>query len=279
MILNNASKSSSESIMNPLMIGPKRKFAWAMQHANHIEEIYNTWRKSMISNPPVNFPNNQSPGKLTFTIKSPAVDPLLALVVGDFVHNLRVSLDHLVGQLASLEGCDIKKHSTLAFPIYTNESDYKDNAIKKINKFIKDEAVLKEVEAVQPYHHTSPEGDPLWLLSELDNIDKHRLLLVVKSAVKKKGEPLLTKGPADNDKPPADMNRYTMGFQSEIQKNPVFTEKSASHHMTVWVDTTIILTDTRLACDGWPIQELIRILSGRVNEILNIFECRFFMNK
>jgi len=270
-------KLSSKDLMKPSLVGVKAKYANAMQHADRLEGIYLRWRKSMSDNPPVEFPKIQSPNILKFSVKAPPPDPQLSLILGDFVHNLRVSLDHLASQLAARDGHNIKKRSSLAFPIFTDKSEYKKNEDRKIKKFIKDISVFEAIDEIQPYHLDDPRTDPLWLLSELDNIDKHRTLVVIAPRIDKKGVPMFTLGPAKDGKPPVATGPYTMGFQVELQpNNPVFTKDSATHSITFWIDTTIVLTNTGLLCDNWPIQKLIQILSTRVQEILNKFEKRFF---
>ena len=102
-------------------------------------------------------------------------------------------------------------------------------------------------------------------------------MVVIAPRIDKKGVPMFTLGPAKDGKPPVATGPYTMGFQVELQpNNPVFTKDSATHSITFWIDTTIVLTNTGLLCDNWPIQKLIQILSTRVQEILNKFEKRFF---
>jgi len=105
------------------------------------------------------------------------VDPF-AVLIGDVLHNLRGTLDHLAYALAEKHTGrplpdDIAKDSE--FPVFGHKD------LKAIRKKIRgiDPTAQTIIESLQPYqrgnHFTS---DPLWKLHELSNIDKHRLLLV-----------------------------------------------------------------------------------------------------
>jgi hypothetical protein len=93
----------------------------------------------------------------------------MPLIIGDAVHNLRSALDYLACQLAEAAGGVIDKQ---AFPIFETAAEYKpkQSQIKGIAP-----AAISRIEAVQPYHSGY---EALWALQELDNRDKHRLLIV-----------------------------------------------------------------------------------------------------
>jgi hypothetical protein len=102
----------------------------------------------------------------------------LSLLLRDFLHNLRSSLDHLAWQLVlANEGTPGKKTS---FPIFSKRREYKkfkknnDTATGMVGEVSQDAADL--VEGFQPYNNKEglPKEDKLWVLSTLNNIDKHR---------------------------------------------------------------------------------------------------------
>lgn len=65
------------------------------------------------------------------------------------------------------------------FPIYLLASDFHKNGVRK-SKGI-DAAALPLLEGLQPYQGTyaaHPKKHPLWLLHEINNVDKHRLLTI-----------------------------------------------------------------------------------------------------
>jgi hypothetical protein len=100
------------------------------------------------------------------------------LIIGDAVHNLRSALDHLAWQLveshaAITPGAPGPDENT-AFPIYQTAPKKKFAALAKVQGM--GPGAVSLLESLQPYNC----GDnTLWELSKLDNIDKHRLLLVV----------------------------------------------------------------------------------------------------
>ena len=116
--------------------------------------------------------------------QSAPVDSSLSLMVGDCIHNARSALDHLVYQLAILNGASDEAASKTSFPIYLTPRKFKNGVGSKIAPFISDTA-LAEIEKLQPYAAgNAGEEDVSWVLSQLDIVDKHRLLIVTKSKVR-----------------------------------------------------------------------------------------------
>jgi hypothetical protein len=94
----------------------------------------------------------------------------LSTVIGDFLFNVRSSLDHLVWQLVlSNNG---KPCSSNMFPISDKPKDF-DNAVKQDR--LQGVAVNARtlIESLQPYNAGN---EPLQTLSRLHNFDKHRTL-------------------------------------------------------------------------------------------------------
>lgn len=106
-----------------------------------------------------------------FAIVKEDPPPQLSLVIGDAVHNLRSALDHLADVLIRANG--ETPHSRVAYPICDTAEKF--------------EATLAQIQgagedAVDLVRETKayPGGnDSLWALRELDNIDKHRLLIAI----------------------------------------------------------------------------------------------------
>lgn len=118
----------------------------------------------------------------------PAIDPGWSLVVGEILYNLRSALDHLAWQLVIHEGGT--PGDKTQFPIRKTPFDQKGNWVtpqvrdEPGQPAISDPLILDALEEVQPYR--GPVGEPasfydspLRRLSILNNIDKHRLLIVV----------------------------------------------------------------------------------------------------
>jgi hypothetical protein len=105
----------------------------------------------------------------------PSLPPRIGAIIGDICHNLRSALDHLAYQLVLFPRVDSGEPKTaenaIQFPIFLKESKYNDSGISGADTRAK--AVIR---------FRQPFGDPnhvLWLLHELNNRDKHRLLLVI----------------------------------------------------------------------------------------------------
>lgn len=104
--------------------------------------------------------------------------PDFAPMIGDAVHNIRSALDHLVYELAPPS---VRETNKTQFPIYTDEDGYRKDAKRLIEGIVGDERIL--IERVQPWQSDEPHSNPLEVLRQLSNRDKHRLLVPVIAAV------------------------------------------------------------------------------------------------
>ncbi len=102
----------------------------------------------------------------------PALPKMLPGFVGDFVHNLRSALDHLAWQLVLLN--NENPDGRTAFPIAMTAKRFEDMKVQYAGV---SPVAFQQIEAVQPYRHMEGTSGLRWL-NELDNIDKHRHLLV-----------------------------------------------------------------------------------------------------
>jgi hypothetical protein len=104
----------------------------------------------------------------------PEPSPLhLGVIVGDFLHNLRCVLDHLVWQLVELNGQEPTRQNQ--FPIFDSPEAYEKAAGRYLRGVAPDHMAL--IETFQPYH-LGPNAayHSLAVLRELSNIDKHRFV-------------------------------------------------------------------------------------------------------
>lgn len=110
-------------------------------------------------------------------------DPLILLRVGDCIHNLRQSLDHLAYQLAIVarRADPPPNEETTGFPIVEAKPVPGDRPRKRFDDGLAEKIARKRdmppgmytaLEGLQPYH--GGDRELLAVLSKLDNLDKHR---------------------------------------------------------------------------------------------------------
>lgn len=115
---------------------------------------------------------------MDFVLRLPAPDSTLSLVVGDCVHNLRSALDHLVYSLAefkSMSPRSAKERRDSMFPICLSEAGNYAEFERQVSRGRLNgipQPAIARIKLLQPTSRT----DALWILSELENIDKHRRL-------------------------------------------------------------------------------------------------------
>jgi hypothetical protein len=104
------------------------------------------------------------------------LNPLMGMLLGEFLYNLRSGLDQLAWQIAPPAAR--KDFSTvLCFPIFERvcNSQERKNYNRALSWFPDD--VQKEIDTLQPYKRPDgPENHPLWQLNKLCNIDKHSVI-------------------------------------------------------------------------------------------------------
>ena len=93
----------------------------------------------------------------------------VATVVGDAAHNLRSALDQLVWALARLE---VDEPERTQFPIFKASDEFARFGTRMLSGVAADASAF--IERLQPYHVSDVYTDPLFILSRLSNIDKHR---------------------------------------------------------------------------------------------------------
>lgn len=101
----------------------------------------------------------------------------IPLIFGDAINNLRCALDHIAYSLiARDEGGTPSNPRGIYFPI---TRDYK-NLINILNKMPASKRTREAIIRARPYRDGNHR---LWQLSQLNNIDKHRILVTVGSQV------------------------------------------------------------------------------------------------
>jgi hypothetical protein len=101
------------------------------------------------------------------------------LMLGDCAHAYRSALDHIVWELATLNvGPGNEPRRQTEFPVFVDCSEYRSKATQKVADL--SVPARAEIERLQPYYETRVpyESHPLWVVHELDRVDKHRTLNV-----------------------------------------------------------------------------------------------------
>jgi|ERR1019366_3453912 hypothetical protein len=110
---------------------------------------------------------------------STPIPPKFPVIAGDVVHDLRSALEHLAGQLVdSHDPTKLGKHT--GFPIFEDAPKYKTYSPRKVQG-MRPEAI-KAIDTVEPYK--GGKGESLWVLHELNRIDKHCLLIIAGTALR-----------------------------------------------------------------------------------------------
>jgi hypothetical protein len=154
----------------------RAKVERAKQHLHSLEEQLVPYRDKT---QPVQYTGSKIDG----IISLPLLSFNILTTAGDVVHNLRTALDHLAHQLVLVgtpEGIPARQ---VEFPILDSKEDYEKRKAAKTHGMRAD--AIQAIDDLKPYK----EGNPaLWRLRELDNIDKHRMILSVGEACLLEGD-------------------------------------------------------------------------------------------
>jgi hypothetical protein len=208
----------------------------------------------------------------------PPLDPRFALIIGDCIHNTRSALDHLVAQLAILHNAPDEAIGKTSFPVCLCDTDFKSKTVRKVAPYICSKALTK-IEELQPYSTGDKEKDILWVLSQLDNIDKHRLLIVANHKVRVRsfsatlgdGKPLLIDIPPEAPWRSAENGAEILRFR--LTPKPPTPMKM---YVEMSTEGTIQIEQTGLNCDGANLSLVLRDSIEYVGGIINKFGQKFF---
>lgn len=158
-------------------LGPKLKLARANRHIGELESLFDTF---FSDNPHRVEIINNDPDRPGLTVRGVFDRPLpndVATVIGDAIHNLRTALDHLAAAAVRSAGQVPTRYT--GFPIYEKEADFDGGHTGKLAGAPPE--FITFVKGLKPYlHPKSGSGGgniDLWVLTQLDNLDKHDILL------------------------------------------------------------------------------------------------------
>jgi len=169
------------------LAGPRMKVKWAKEYISHFHTKADMFLRK--HHYPV-IDRNSEAGVTLIRLRIDRNMPLLlwGVRIGTIVHQLRSSLDHLVYQLARINGCSTPKKTE--FPIYHAAQKFEADGRRKIQLLAP--AAQTIIEALQPYHRGNLfESDPLYQLHQLDLIDKHRTIIFAEGVIEEGGRVVL----------------------------------------------------------------------------------------
>lgn len=183
--------------------GHLQKLDRASQHIKELSAAQQAW----LGTGAYSFFSERDPQTGKTIVRAKITEPppgQFSLIVGDAVHAMRSALDHLALELAvahqrpgSLPEAMEKASEFPIFPLEIGNDQGRD-LFHRIKKKTGEPApggglhklqgahpdAVKAIEGIQPYHRGSAFAeDPLWVIHELDRIDKHRRLHLTAYAV------------------------------------------------------------------------------------------------
>jgi hypothetical protein len=158
----------------------KAKVQWAEKHFSDFKDIV-FGRSDGIDRRPTTVTHYSVPRQTYSGASQFALNRECRLAFGDAVHQLRASLDHVVYKLVEGLTTDPRAVRKIDFPLYSCEDLFnRSRGVKHLRELLPSDQ-FEEILSSQPYRRYphAPESDWLWVLHELDNIDKHPTILVV----------------------------------------------------------------------------------------------------
>ena len=224
------------------------------------------------------------------SIKEPDAD--FATVIGDILQNLVSALDHLAYQLVCVGKTCEGPFNYVYFPIAGSEADYNQQKFRKLNG-----AKAEAIDAIDQIKPFKGGNDVLWRLRELNNIDKHRLLITVGGAYnsinlgtaladvmgnmmqsmvlsRESGQGIISlnlSGPVDEQFMPEKID-FSMGVKHKQFPLTVGTELCSGIKCKPEDFTFYLAFGEPGFDDGTPIMELLGEMTNQVEQIIFDFE-------
>jgi hypothetical protein len=143
----------------------------------HLNELQTEIQKYYQSDPAkvVRKPEGPSDQFIPEMVAGVPIPKRIPLIIGDFLQNLRSSLDYLVWELVTAAK-NTPNHNNM-FPICATPEAFKAQIARHRLHGVPADAVA-EIETLQPYHSEGgPDGNVLAMIDDLCNINKHRRIL------------------------------------------------------------------------------------------------------
>ena len=194
------------------------------------------------------------------------------VATGEIAHNFRAALDNLVWQLALLDNNEgyllgLKRAEKPQFPIYIDAKTFQYQGIQCLAK-----EHQATIERSQPYHAGREAAtQPLTLLQELNNADKHRVLPV--TVIRNLSYGYGTFGPPHCEEPFIWLPEVTLADGALIawacQCRIPYPQLNAN--VNVGQLSEIAFGDGCEAIKGWPVSPVLQMIANKVTGVLESF--------
>jgi hypothetical protein len=142
--------------------------------SEHIADLNKLFREQ----PPFTYvveTNTQTGERATLAKKNEALVKKIAMICGDAAHNLRASLDHAFWDIVSPFATTDAERRRIQFP-FVQEAARLDEAVKQRFADRVSQKFFDAIKGLRPYKEKGG-NELLYLIEELDILDKHRLLI------------------------------------------------------------------------------------------------------
>lgn len=267
---------------HPKLNGAYAKIRRANHHLSQLHASIEEWGSAEENDHVPTFDYDPSQNRLEFMLHKVKPDDInWSLIIGDVVHNLRSALDHLIFQLALLNGHPVEKCRKSAFLVCIDEASYKESS-RRIQGLVSPTA-LAMIQVLQPYKAAAETGkDPrksnLWIISQLDIIDKHRTLVIaaknfrassISYAVNEE-EPMIIEA-VDTWKPLVDGAKI-----ATIDFSGAGIQHKGKVRVKAQTEVQIFFNETGCGCDGLTVEDALRPCIRFVWDVVGLFDRQFF---
>ncbi|MBW8754932.1 MAG: hypothetical protein JF595_12420 [Sphingomonadales bacterium] len=157
-----------------ILPGPKLKIKRAIKHLDDLHAALMAFKESgpheLICD------KDEKTGENVYRVHVKKALPCeLPTIIGDIVHNLRAALDHLICDL--VRAAKKQPRRSTGFPISGTRKHFETGSIGKIEGV--SPKARRFIERLKPYKGGNT---PLWILHELDALDKHSGIIPVAAA-------------------------------------------------------------------------------------------------
>jgi hypothetical protein len=268
--------------VNPALSSARAKIDRAKEHFNNLGSAVNARSAEQAGK---TISTELEPNRRGFKLpqESDAHLAYWALIVGDIVHNLRCALDHLVLQLAVLNGTSLAVASeSTFFPVCIDGTSFR-SSVKGFKQHISRDA-LAALKAFQPYcagkiKNIPSERSVLYIISKLDNIDKHRMLVIpdegytISDVTIRTKDGMVAKPPI---KPDIWMPMKDRADLSSVDFSRVELEGNETVDMDVYASVDVFLNEPELGLGAMKLRTFLRQSILHVETVVDWFGERFF---